>query len=134
MTLALKIVITPALIAIATLAGRRWGPSISGWLVGLPFTSGPVSFFVAIEQGTGFAAAAASGSIAGAAAAALFAVVYAAMARRAGWIATLVIASLVFTVSIAALRALPLGSELPLPLLAIYAATILATLGAVALI
>jgi len=50
--LALKLVLTPALIAIATLAGRRFGPSISGWLVGLPFTSGPVSLFLALEQGT----------------------------------------------------------------------------------
>jgi hypothetical protein len=134
MTLALKLVVTPTLIALATLAGRRFGPSISGWLVGLPFTSGPVSLFVAIEQGTGFAAAAASGSIAGAAAAAVFAVVYAAMARRTGWLATLVVASLVFIVSIAALRALALGGELPLPLLALYVATIAATLVAVALI
>ena len=30
MTLALKLVLTPALIAIATLAGRRFGPSIGG--------------------------------------------------------------------------------------------------------
>src|SRR6184192_563504 len=63
MTLALKLVLTPALIAIATLAGRRFGPSIGGWLVGLPFTSGPVSLFLALEQGTSFAAAAALGAI-----------------------------------------------------------------------
>jgi len=56
--LALKLVLTPALIAVATLVGRRFGPSISGWLVGLPFTSGPVSLFLALEQGTTFAAAA----------------------------------------------------------------------------
>src|SRR5439155_21324459 len=87
MTLALKLVLTPALIAIATLAGRRFGPSIGGWLVGLPFTSGPVSLFLALEQGTSFAAAAASGSIAGAAASALFAGVSAAVPPRAGWIA-----------------------------------------------
>src|ERR687888_1512544 len=110
MTLALKIVITPALIAIATLAGRRWGPSISGWLVGLPFTSGPVSLFLAIEQGTPFAAAAASGSIAGAAAAALFAIVYAALARRASWPITLVGASATFVAGIALIRMLPLTS------------------------
>ncbi|MEK6207999.1 MAG: hypothetical protein AABM32_10190 [Chloroflexota bacterium] len=30
----------------------------------LPFTSGPVSLFLALEQGTSFAAAAAAGSIA----------------------------------------------------------------------
>jgi hypothetical protein len=48
--LALKLVVTPALIAAATLVGRRFGPSISGWLVGLPFTSGPVSLFLTLED------------------------------------------------------------------------------------
>src|SRR5207244_11718069 len=134
MMLALKLVLTPALIAIATLAGRRFGPSIGGWLVGLPFTSGPVSLFLALEQGTSFAAAAASGSIAGAAASALFAVVYAAVARRAGWIASLAVASIAFVITIAALRLVPLGSGLPLPLLAIYAVTIAVALGPIGLI
>jgi hypothetical protein len=80
--LALKLVLTPTLIAVATLAGRRLGPSISGWLVGLPFTSAPVSFFLALEQRTSFAALAAAGSIARVAASAVFGVAYAAMARR----------------------------------------------------
>jgi hypothetical protein len=134
MTLALKLVLTPALIAIATLAGRRFGPSIGGWLVGLPFTSGPVSFFLALEQGTSFAGAAASGSIAGAAASALFAVVYAAMARRSGWLASLAVASAAFLATIAALRVLPLDDGFPLPLLAVYVATVAAALVAIALI
>ena len=34
--LALKLALTPALIAGASLAGRRWGGAVSGWLVGLP--------------------------------------------------------------------------------------------------
>ena len=134
MTLALKLVLTPALIATATLAGRRFGPSIGGWLVGLPFTSGPVSFFLAIEQGTSFAAAAASGSIAGAAASALFAVVYAALARRSGWVISLVLASAAFLIAIAAIRLLPLGSGFPLPLLAVYLLTVAAAVAAIALI
>ena len=114
MILALKLVLTPALIAAATLVGRRFGPSISGWLVGLPFTSGPVSLFLALEQGTGFAAAAAAGSIGGVAASAVFAVAYAAMARRFGWPVSLTVASLAFAVAVIALRALPLGSwDLP---------------------
>ena len=121
MILALKLVLTPALIAVATLIGRRFGPSISGWLVGLPFTSGPVSLFLALEQGTGFAAAAAAGSIGGVAASAVFAIAYAAMARRFAWPASLGIASLAFAVAVTALRTMPLGSGLPLPLLALYA-------------
>jgi len=44
-TLALKLTITPFLILAASLASRRWGEAVGGWLVGLPLTSGPVAFF-----------------------------------------------------------------------------------------
>ena len=60
-----KLVLTPALIAAASLAGRRWGHAVSGWLVGLPLTSGPVALFLALERGTTFAADASLGSLAG---------------------------------------------------------------------
>ena len=134
MIFALKLILTPALIAAATLIGRRFGPSISGWLVGLPFTSGPVSLFLALEQGTSFAAAAAAGSIGGVAASALFAVVYAAMARRFRWPASLALASLAFAVAVTLLRALPLGSDLPLPLLALYGGGVAAAIAGIRLI
>lgn len=134
MIFALKLVLTPALIAAATLAGRRFGPSISGWLVGLPFTSGPVSLFLALEQGTSFAAAAAAGSIGGVAASAAFAVAYAAMARRFRWPASLAGASLAFGVAVVALRALPLDSGLPSPLLALYAGGVAAAIFGIRLI
>src|SRR5918992_1631966 len=65
-TLVLKLVLTPLLIAAASLAGRRWGPAVSGWFVGLPLTSGPIAFFLALEHGVAFAAAAAVGALAGA--------------------------------------------------------------------
>lgn len=129
-----KLVLTPALIAGATLVGRRFGPSISGWLVGLPFTSGPVSLFLALEQGTGFAAGAAAGSIGGVAASAIFAVAYAATARRFRWPASLAVASLAFAAAVLVLRALPLDSGLPLPLLALYAGGVGAALLGIRLI
>jgi hypothetical protein len=134
MILALKLVLTPALIGVATLVGRRFGPSISGWLVGLPFTSGPVSLFLALEQGTSFAAAAAAGSIAGVTAAAVFAVAYAAMARRSRWPASLAVASLAFAVAVTALRSMPLSSGLPLPLLALYAGGVVAAIAGIRVI
>jgi len=83
-------IVTPALIAAATVAGQRWGDRLSGWLVGLPFTSGPVVFFLAIEQGTGFATAAALAVLLGTISQTAFAVAYAWAAIRAGWaVATL---------------------------------------------
>src|SRR5207237_6917377 len=72
----------PLLIATASLAGRRWGHAISGWLVGIPFTSGPITLFLYLERGPGFAANAALGSMVGVLATAAFAVEFAAVARR----------------------------------------------------
>ena len=48
-TLLLKLIVTPVLIGAASLAGRRWGETLSGWFIGLPLTSGPVCWFLAIE-------------------------------------------------------------------------------------
>ena len=81
----LKLVLTPVLIGTASLAGRRWGAFIGGWLIALPLTSGPVIFFLALEQGPAFAADVAAGSLLGVAAIAAFAVAYAWLAGRAGW-------------------------------------------------
>jgi hypothetical protein len=86
-TLGLKLVITPLLIGTATLAGRRWGPGVSGWLAGFPLTSGPVSVFLALEQGPGFAAQSAVGTLLGLTAMAGFCLVYSRVAPRAGWLA-----------------------------------------------
>ncbi|MGH7904686.1 MAG: hypothetical protein ACREPA_11285 [Candidatus Dormibacteraceae bacterium] len=83
--LALKLILTPLLIGAASLVGRRWGPSISGWLVGFPFTSGPIALFLALSHGAGFAAAAAVGITAGTLSQAAFCLAYAWLAPRISW-------------------------------------------------
>jgi hypothetical protein len=127
---ALKLVLTPTLIGIAKLVGRRFGPSISGWLVGLPFTSGPVSLFLAIEQGTPFAASAAAGSLTGVGAAAIFALAYAACARRLPWPATVLVASAVFVVAAFALDQVLLAREPSAPIVFLYVVGVAAALAA----
>ena len=119
-TLLLKLIVTPLLIGAASLAGRRWGETVSGWFIGLPLTSGPVCWFLALEQGTGFAAAAARGCLAGAAAEAGFCLAYGIAARQAEWIPSLAAG----TVGFAACAALLQTSAPPLWLLApiVYAA------------
>jgi hypothetical protein len=82
--LALKLVASPCLILAVSLAGRRWGEAVSGWLVGLPMTSGPVVLFLALEHGPAFASASAAGSVAGVMAQAAFCLGYAWMPDRAG--------------------------------------------------
>jgi hypothetical protein len=83
--LILKIVLTPFLIGAASFAGRRWGETVGGWLVGLPLTSGPVAFFLALDYGPPFAEQAAVGSITGVIAQAAFAIAYAWVAARLAW-------------------------------------------------
>lgn len=109
-TLALKLVLTPVLIAGASLAGRRWGSAIGGWLVGIPFTSGPIAFFLALELGPRFAANAAEGIMAGTASQAAFCVAYAWTAVRTGWGASVLAATLSFAAATFILNALVLPS------------------------
>lgn len=63
--LALKLILAPLIIGSASLAGRRWGPAVSGWIVGMPLTSGPVVFFVALSHGALFAESSALGVLSG---------------------------------------------------------------------
>jgi hypothetical protein len=95
-TLAPKLVLTPLLVASTSLAGRRWGPSLSGWLVALPLTSGPIVFFIALEAGADVARQAAAGALLGATAQVAFAAAYTMAARRWGWITSLVLGALAF--------------------------------------
>jgi hypothetical protein len=83
--LLLKVTVTPLLVAAATLAGRRWGHGVSGWFIGLPLVSGPVSVIFAVQNGPAFAAAAAIGTVAGLMAVSTFAVAYCYLAGRFGW-------------------------------------------------
>jgi hypothetical protein len=107
--LALKLVLTPALIGAATLAGRRWGQSVGGWLVGLPLTTGPVAFFIALDHGTAFGAAAVVGSLAGAVAEAAFSVAYGWSATRSSWPPALLAGSAAYGAVAALLQPLGLG-------------------------
>lgn len=83
-----KLILTPLLIATATIVARKWGESVGGWIVGLPLTSGPVSLFLALEQGPAFAAHAAQSALWGAVGVAVFCLAYARFSLRFAWPAT----------------------------------------------
>jgi hypothetical protein len=100
----LKLIATPALIGLASLAGRRWGHAISGWIVALPLTTGPIVFFLALSHGPAFAAETAAGALTGCFSLVAFTLAYAHLALRLRWPATLAISSLAFFVATAALR------------------------------
>jgi hypothetical protein len=101
--LLLKLVVTPVLVAVATLVARRWGPGVGGWLAGFPLTSAPVSIFLALEQGPAFAAGAAVGTLLGLAALAVCCLVYGRVARHMGWIGSTAAGLGAFVASIALL-------------------------------
>ena len=94
--LALKLVLTPVLIGGASLAARRWGPAIGGWLVSLPLTSGPVTFFLALDRGTSFSATSAVGSLMGLMAIAGLTLAFAVGLTRSGPRAGILLAVAVF--------------------------------------
>ncbi|MEJ6980384.1 hypothetical protein WG906_07975 [Pedobacter sp. P351] len=84
--MALKLILTPLLTGVATWAGRRYGHSITGLLIGLPLNAGPIAFFLALENGRYFASLSAKGIILGAISLALYATVYAASSVRFSWL------------------------------------------------
>lgn len=120
----MKLIVTPALIGAASLTGRRWGAAMSGWLVGLPFTSGPIAFFLALHQGVAFARAAAVGTLAGAMSQAAFCVAYGWLAWLVSWPLSVLASSLVFAGATVALQYLriPLVALFPIVIFVLVAA------------
>ena len=93
--LVLKLVLTPLIVGGASIASRRWGPAVGGWIVSLPLTSGPVLFFLALGSGPEFAAEAATGTLLGMAGICGFTLGYLALSRR-GPLAAFLLASLCY--------------------------------------
>ena len=126
MLLLLKLTLAPLLVAIATTATRKWGPKVGGLLMGLPLTTGPIFVFLAIDQGTHFAAGATVGVLYGLIGLAAFAVAYVIVSGRTGWTGSLPFAVCTFFLfSIAARR---LGTDVVVAGVAALLALLLATL------
>ncbi len=106
----LKLILAPLIIGSASLAGRKWGPAVSGWIVGMPLTSGPVVFFVALSHGVTFAESSALGVLSGGISLVLYALTYAWLARRFPWFVSIAGSILVFSLSTLSLQ----GASIPL--------------------
>ncbi len=119
-TLLLKLILTPSLIAAASLAGRKWGHAISGWLIALPLTTGPITLLLALTHGTAFAANTAAGTLTGGFSLASFLWVYVQLARRWSWLPTLAASTLAFAISTAVFQGITL------PLLPLFVAVLVA--------
>lgn len=78
--------------------------------MGLPLTSGPIVFFLALDHGAAFAAGAAAGALAGALAEAAFCLAYRWLAFRCRWPVALLGSCLAFAAASAALQRVALAT------------------------
>ncbi len=114
--LAVKVLLAPGFVVGASLVARRFGPMVGGLVAGLPVVAGPVLLAYALEHGPGFAASAAAGTLLGLISLIAFVVVYARLAGRVVWAASMVagwVAFALFTVAFSSV-AIPLGISLAL--------------------
>ena len=105
--LLLKLLLVPAALLALSLIGRHFGPSVVGWLAGLPVVIGPILLVLALENGAAFASNAATSSMAGIFASMAFSLSYAHAAGTRPWFVALHISLLVWFVAACALVALP---------------------------
>ena len=80
--IAVKLLLAPCFVLLASLTGRRFGPRAAGLIGGLPVVGGPILFIYALEHGGAFAAAAAGSALLGLVSLVGFVVVYGRLARR----------------------------------------------------
>lgn len=79
--LVLRLTLAPALVGLATLAARRWGPAAAGWLASLPVVGGPILLIVTLQHGATFGSRAATAATAGLLSLATFTTTHALLAR-----------------------------------------------------
>ncbi len=110
--LALKLAAIPAVVWLASWAGRRWGHRASGLISGFPVISGPLLLFVALDAPRGFVADTAWTTMSAAPAVGVHCLVYAWLARlpvrsSLHWALCLVGAWLAYLVAAVAFSAMP---------------------------
>src|SRR5271155_1603248 len=81
--LLLRIAIAPLIVVAGTLVQRRFGNAISGLVIGLPLTSLPLLWLVALQHGGAFASSMSGAILVGSTAQVVVIWVYAFMAARA---------------------------------------------------
>jgi hypothetical protein len=104
----LRLALVPAAVWLASLAARRWGHTVSGYLGGMPLIGGPITLFLAIDHGAEFGARSAMFTLAAVAAQSAHLVAFGRVGRSprrwpaallAGWSAFALVAALVSRVA-----------------------------------
>jgi hypothetical protein len=81
----LRLALVPSVVWLASLAARRWGHAVSGYLGGLPLIGGPITLFLALDLGGAFAARSAVFTLAAVLGQAAHLMAFAHVGRRFGW-------------------------------------------------
>jgi len=81
----LRLALVPAAVWVASLAARRWGHSVSGYLGGFPMIGGPITLYLALDYGPAFAARSATMTLAVILGQAAHLLAFAHAGRRAPW-------------------------------------------------
>jgi hypothetical protein len=105
--LALKLTLVPLFLLIVSMSGKWWGPSIAGWLAGLPVVAGPILYLLVLAHGPIFGARAATLSLSAILASEAFNFAYAWTCRSRTWAVALVAGLMTWFVSAYALSFLP---------------------------
>lgn len=106
--LALKLALVPLAVWVASLAARRWGHAVSGYLGGLPMIGGPITLYLAIDHGAEFAARSALVTLAAIAGQAAHMLAFSAAGRAVGPFAGLAAGWAAFAAVSGAVGTLPL--------------------------
>lgn len=110
-TLLLKLFLVPALIYIVTMAGRKWGPTVAGWMAAFPVVAGPILMVFTAEHGVQFGSRAAQGTLLAVLAVLTFNLVYVWASARFTVVGSMVCALLAWALALSGLRYVQLAPE-----------------------
>jgi hypothetical protein len=122
--LALKLTLVPLFLLVVSMSGKWWGPTIAGWLAGLPFVAGPILFLLVLDHGPVFGARAATLALSAILASEAFNFTYAWSCRSRQWPTALAAGLSSWLVAAIGLAAMPAS-----PAWAIVAALVAVALG-----
>jgi hypothetical protein len=94
--LILKLTLAPLIIGAASLAGRRWGSTASGLILGLPIFSGPIVLILALSHDAAYAANASLGVLSGGLSLVAYALAFSWLATRFRWPVSLSVGLAIF--------------------------------------
>ncbi|WP_321897230.1 hypothetical protein [Burkholderia cepacia] len=105
--LALKLTLVPLLLLFVSVSGKWWGPSVAGWLAGLPLAAGPILYLLVMAHGPVFGARAATLSLSAIFAIEAFNFAYAWTCRSRSWPVALLVSLTAWFVSAYGLSMFP---------------------------